>query len=488
MNSLNIDFRGENLRVLSAKDGVLKHVLISRNFSISDLKNAQQQLTAAIKEAGGKKGNVHVILPHKILKFGIFQVPAMDIADAEKVVRRDIAKELGSQDFVLGIRRIMNNRPGKQDILAEYALTSDIQIYLTLLKQCGIKPALITTSLEGIISAFKKVRPETEGNEAVLEIGQSFMEILVFNDSRLINYKKVQMPAVDDAKLSSKDKEPEQVFKMKMYTIVDALYNFIMAAGSGAAEDKISRLWISGLGSVEKGMPEVLSESLSLSSMLINPFVSTPLRGTSAPEGDADVEDASIYTAIAGLSMLTPGDPVVNLIPAADRDKGRQVLEKTGLIVALAFYAILIGGGYTVLSRTEKDLRTLKDRSDTETKASQKSGVQDKSQQDALRKIMNNNKSLYPLFRDIANLTPPVISLTSLDVEKTAEATFIKLGTNLQSADEGLRKSALSKFLNALETTGRFALAAPPEITTTTAAPNTKKQEFTVKAKFEVLQ
>lgn len=488
MNSLNIDFRGESLRVLSAKDGVLKHALISRNFSLSDPKKAEQQLSAAIKEAGGKKGKVHVILPHVILKFGMFQVPAMDIADAEKVVRREIAKELGTQDFVLGIRRIIRDLPGKQDILAEYALKADIQPYLKLLKACGVKPALMTTSLEGIISAFKKIRPETEGNEAVLEIGQSFIEIIVFNDGRLINYKKVKMPASDDTKPSSKDMDPTQIFKIKMYTIVDALYNFIAEMGSSTTEEKISRLWISGLGSIEKDTAEVLSESLGISSMLLNSF-------------DTDVEHASMYTAIAGLSRLTSAytplrgtstsegaDRVINLIPSDERDKGKQIVSKTVLIVALAFYVILISGGYTVLSRIEKDLKIIKEKTDTEIKASHKSGTTDNSQQDALRRIMNNNKNLYPLFRDIANLIPPDISLTSLDVEKTAEATFIKLGASLQPADEGLRNSAVSKFLGALEATGRFAMTAPPEITTVTAAPNAKKKEFVVRAKFEVLQ
>ncbi len=481
MNTLNIDFRGESLRVLSAKNGVLKHVLISKNFSISDPKLAKQQLTTAIQEAGGKKGKAQAILPHKIIKFGTFQVPAMDIADAEKVVRREIAKELGTQDFVLGVRRIIRNQPGKQDILAEYALRSDMQPYLTLLKQCGVKPSVITTSLEGIICAFKKIRPETEGNEAVLEIGQSFIEILVFNDGKLINYKKVQMPAVDDAKLSSKDMDPAQICKIKMYTIVDALYNFIMGSGSGTAEEKISRLWISGLGSIEEGTTQCISEGLGISCSLLNPF-------------DIEVEHASIYTAVAGLSMLTSvyategADQVVNLMPSDERNKRKQVVGKTALIIALACYVILIGGGYTVLSRTERDLITLKDTYEAEIKASQKSGDPDKGQQDVIRKIMSNNKNLYPLFRDIANLIPPDLSLTSLDVEKTADTTFIKLGASLQAGDEGLRNSAVSKFLNALEATGRFALASPPEITTATAAPGAKKQEFAVKAKFEVLQ
>lgn len=500
MNSLNIDFRGENLSILSAKDGKLRRALNAGIFSLTDREAAKQILLKAVRDAGGKKGKVNAILPHNILKFGIFQVPAMDIGDAEKVVKREISKELGTKDFVLGVRRIIRNRPGKQDILAEYALKSDLQAYLSLLRECGLKPSIVTTSLEGIISAFKKIRPETEGNEAVLEIGQSFIEIIVFNNSKLINYKKVQIPATDESKLPGKDMDPAQIFKIKMYSIVEALYNFITEMHSGTTGEKISRLWISGPGSIEKGTAEVLSESLGIISDLINPFVYTPIRGTSTPEGDTDVEHAGMYTALAGLSMLTPvytfmpqrvpegADQIVNLMPSEERDRGKQIAGKTVLISALAFYVILIGSGYTVLNRTEKDLIALKQRYDREVKTAQKSVTQDKSQQDAIKKIVNNNKSLYPLFRDIANLTPPDISLTSLDVEKTAEATFIKLGASLQPVDEGLRNSAVSKFLNALETTGRFTLASPPEITTAAAAPGARKQEFEVKAKFEVLQ
>ena len=481
MNSLNIDFRGENLRVVAAKDGVLKHALILRNFTISDLKKAQQMLSAAIREAGGKKGKVNVVLPHNILKFGMFQVPAMDIADAEKVVKREIAKELGTQDFVMGIRRIVRNRQGKQDILAQYALQADLQIYLGLLKECGIRPSVVTTSLEGIITAFNKTRPETEGNEAVLEIGQHFIEIIVFNDGKLVNHKKIQIPAVDDAKLTSKDMDPAQICKIKMYTIVDALYNFIIETESGSPEGKISRLWISGLGSIEEGTAQCISEGLGVNSSLLNPFVNTP-------EGAVNVEHACIYTAAAGLSMLTTADQIVNLIPSDEKDRGKQIVGRTALIAALVFYMILIGGGYSLLSRTEKDLRIMKEKADAEAKASQQSGAGDAVQQDALRKIMRNNKILYPLFRDIANLTPPDISMTSLDVEKTVETTFIRIGANLRTGDEGLRNSAVSKFLDALEATGRFVLASPPEITTAAGAPNTIKQEFTVKVKLEVLR
>lgn len=476
MNSLNIDFRGESLRVLTAKDGALRHVLISRNFSLSDPKKAEQQLSTAIKEAGGKKGKVHVILPHVILKFGRFQIPAMDISDAEKVIRREIAKELGTQDFVLGIRRIIRNLPDKQDILAEYALKSDIQPYLRLLKECGLKPALLTTSLEGIISAFKKIRPETEGNEAVLEIGHSFIEIVVFNDGRLINYKKVKMPASDDAKFSGKDMDPAQIFKIRMYSIVDALYNFITEMGSSTAEGKISRLWISGLGSTEKGTADVLSESLGISSMILNSF-------------DTDVDHASMYTAISGLAMYTSADQIVNLIPSVERDKGKQIASRTVLVAALTCYVLLISGGYIVLNRIEKDLMLIQEKTAAEIKASRSSGRPDTDQQDALRRIKSNNRNLYPLFRDIANLIPQDISLTGIDVDKTAEATFIKLEATLQPADEGLRNSAVSRFLSALEATGRFVMTSPPEFTTVTAAPTAKKKkEFVVRAKFEVLR
>ncbi len=482
MNRLNIDFRGGCLRVLSSRDGALRHVLITRDFDVSDLKKAKQQLSAAVAEAGGSRRKARAILPNSILKFGIFKVPPMDIGDAVKVVRREISKEIGTQDFVVGVRWIFRNQPAlsgsdraaKQEILAEYALISDVAVYRNLMKECGIRPSVLTTGLEGIISGFRKIRPETDGNEAVLEIGQSFIEIIVFNNGRLINYRKVQMPESDHAKLSGKELEQTQVFKIRLYSVVDALYRFMLEMGGETADEKISCLWISGIGSTEKETTEVLSQSLGVKCMLMKPF-------------DAETGHPVMYTAIAGLSMVSSVDRLVNLMPTGSKDRSRFLVGNTVIIIALIFYAIMISGGYAVLSRTENDLKAMKEQSDRQDKASRKSEDRDRIQQDALRKILNNDRKLYPVFRDLANLIPPEMSLISIDLEKTADATFIRLGANLQPVDEGLRNSAVSKFLHALEATGRFAPASPPEITSKTAT-KMNKQEFVVKARFEVLQ
>ena len=195
MNSLNIDFRGGCLRILVVKDGSVRYSKLVKDFSLTDLKSAKEKLASEIKEAGGKKGKVNIILPSDIVSHKAFQIPAMEFEDAKIFIRRELAKELKGQKFSYGIRRLLTPKKAKtggQDILTEYVLADDSAKYLDLLKSCGIRPDIMTSSLEGNIHVFNSFRPETDGNEAVLDIGMNLIEIAVFNNGRFwntINYR-----------------------------------------------------------------------------------------------------------------------------------------------------------------------------------------------------------------------------------------------------------------------------------------------------------
>jgi hypothetical protein len=397
----------------------------------------------------------------------------MDRDDTRKVAKREIAKELGGRPFVMGIRKIARNRPDKQDILAEYALSSDVQPYLSLMNECGIKPEIVTTSLEGISNLFTRIRPQTEGKEAVLELGRSFIEIMVFNSNVLTNYKKIQMPAVDAEKLTNKDMDQTQICKIKMYTIIDALYNFFMDEGSSAADKKLSRVWIGGLGSVEEGVTECISESLGVSSSILKPF-------------DTAIVNAGIYTSLSGLSSLTKTDDLINLVPYTDRDGKHRSVRRMVLTAALSCYVMMILGGYTVLNRMEQDLKVMQEKAREESirlSMKQEPDTLDETLQDAHR-IYHGKRFLYGIFRDIANLTPSDISLTDLEFEKAGEVTFLRITAVIRSGEEGLRSGVLSRFQNALEGTSRLKAVSSPEVSTSS---DRKKRVLTVKTRYEVL-
>ena len=88
--------------------------------------------------------------------------------------------------------------------------------YLDLLKSCGIRPDIMTSGLEGNLHLFNRFRPETDGNEAVFDIGMNLIEVAVFNNRQLMEYGRLPMPHVQDEKAESKDLPSEQTDKIKM--------------------------------------------------------------------------------------------------------------------------------------------------------------------------------------------------------------------------------------------------------------------------------
>jgi|GEM_PF-6312343 len=471
MNTLNIDFRGESLRVLSVRDGRAQYAGLTDNFIISETESSRDMLLKAVTDAGGRRGRINIILPSNIVKYNSYQLPAMDLEDAKKVVTRELSKELGANNFSMGIRRVLKNIPGKQEILAEYALKSDIKHYIDFLKACGIRPAVVTTSLEGIISLFGHIRPKTNGNEAILEVGRNFIEIIVFNDSRLVNYKKIQMAPVDNEKLANQDLGPDQITKIKMYTIVDALYNFVMETGSGSEDDKISHLWISGLGSIEHGTTGCVTEGLGVDCTVMNPL-------------DINVEHPGIYTAIAGVSMLRQSDTVINLLSDDMKHPGSKAINKAILAASLTIYSGLIIGGAFFLSLSEKEARTAHDKAVAMQKSIKHAASENgKGEEDEIRHISQTDRYLYPIFRDIANNIPERITLGQIETEILQGKMVMRISASLDSNVKDTGPAPLLRFSKALEDTGRLRLTGSPDISSAEAG-----SKFSMKAAFEVLR
>lgn len=479
MNSLNIDFRDGCLRILVIKDGSVKYSKLVKDFSLTDLKSAKEKLASEIKEASWKKGKANVILPSAIVRHKTFQIPAMEFEDAKIFIRREISKELKGQKFAYGIRRLLMPKKAKlggQDILTEYVLTADVVNYLDMLKSCGIRPDIMTSSLEGNIHLFNRFRPETDGNEVIIDIGMNFIEIAVFNNRRLLGYEKLSIPSVHDEKLESKDFPADQTDKIKIYRIIDTLYKFIIASGETFPEEKLSVLWICGLGSTLEGINDSISDGLGIDCRVINPF-------------DTEVENASALTALKGVSTISRTEPFINLIPEDILAARTKLLRRALLAASLSFYIILLIGGYAILNRTEEELKIVyeKVKSDQAIRSSKhKTDDIYSIGQDTFAKIVSNSRGMYGIFKDIANLTPSGVILNSIQVGKIDDTTNLKINATIQYTDDNFKNALLSKFLTSLDRSLSIKRTSTPEISISHSA--TKQKEISVKATYEVVR
>jgi hypothetical protein len=477
MSLLNIDFRDGCLRIIVTKNSSVKYSTLIKDFSIADEKSAKERLVSAIKESGGKKGRANIILPYRIVMHKTFQIPSMDLEDAKKVIKREISKEFKEQKFVFGIRRLYKQKKvesGKQEILTEYALTADVLKYLNLLNSCGITPKIITSSLEGNVQLFNKFRPETDGNEAVLDIGANLIEFAVFNNGQLKDYGRLSMPHVHDKK--PENIPYEQTDRIKIFGILDVLYKFIIASGEDSPEEKPSRLWFCGLGSTTEGLVSSISEGLGINaSLLITP--------------DMSIEDASAFSALTGMSTISKAEQFINLIPEDILYKRKTFVNRTILAASLSFYIILLAGGYAVLNRMEHDLKTMYEKIKSIqaiTPRTDETADIYFSGQKTLAKIASNNPALYTVFSDIANLTPAGVILNDIRIEKAEGVTNLKLDATIKYSDENFKNAVLSKFLQSLDSSSRLKRVSNPEITISKSIKGQK--DISVKTAYEIVQ
>jgi hypothetical protein len=400
----------------------------------------------------------------------------MDLADAKKVIRREISREFKEQKFVFGIRRLYKQKrveSGKQEVLAEYALASDVLKYLNLLNSCGITPKIMTGSLEGNLQLFNRFRPGTDGNEAVLDIGANVIEFAVFNNTQLKDYGRLSMPHVHDKK---PDNIPsEQTDRIKIFGILDVLYKFIIASGEDSPEEKPSRLWFCGLGSTTEGLVPSISEGLGINaSLLVTP--------------DISIEDASAFSALTGISTISRAEQFINLIPEDILDKRKRFIQKTILAASLSFYIILLAGGYAVLNRMENDLKTTYENIKS-FQAITPSTVEPadiySSGQKTLAKIASDTPALYTVFSDIANLTPAGVILNDIKIDKAKGITNLKLDATIKYSDDNFKNAVLSKFIQSLDSSSRLKRVLNPEITVSKSAD--RQRDISVKTAYEIV-
>jgi hypothetical protein len=471
MNSFGIDFRDSCLRILSTKDGSVIYAKTVRSFSMIDRKSARETLASELKEAGFKRGKSYVILPNDIVRNKIFQTPAMEFGDAKIFIGRELSKELKEQKFVYGIRRLSTDKetPSRgQYVLADYLPAADAIAYLDFVKSCGLSPSVMTSGLEGNIHMFTRSRPETDGNEALLDIGRDTVEITVFRNGEPLDYERIPMQHPGDEDIG--DVPGGQSDKIKSYRVVDALFKFMMSYGKEHPEEKLSALWVCGIGSTLQGLTDSITEGLNIPCRLINPF-------------EMAVEDAGAYTALQGASVLTGKDIFINLIPEDILAARTKVVRQLLLAVSLAFYIILIIGGFVFLNRTEKDMRQLFEKVKTdEALRISKHRSEDifSFGRETLSKLISGDRSMYGAFRDIANLTPPEVMLTEIHAENSHDRTILTITAVIQYTDENFRNAVLSKFVNSLDRSVSMKRTSNPEISMPRSTSSQKEVEVKI--------
>lgn len=480
MNSLNIDFRDKCLRVLIVKDDKAVSARLIKNFSVADKAPAKDKLSAEIRESGGKHGRVNIILPQDMVLHAIRQVPRAEADDISIILRRMITRELADDKFTFGFKEITENKnsiPGVKNILLEYVRNKDMSDHMTLLKECGIKPDVITSGFEGNMQLFNRLRPRTEGNETIIDIGAGYIEILIINNGNLINYDKLQL-LTDFSEFSEGDeKTGASASKIKIYNIIDVLFKTITPYMKASGSEGLSKIWISGIGSTLEGITDSISSGFGISTSLLSGLESPNING-------------SAFSALSGVSTLNSAKEITSFIPVKIIERKHNIVKQALVWGSVAIYISLFIFTYLTAEKTEKELKAFLE--------SKKAGIaavhsMPEAEGDIYSEgkntffsIISASPSLYPVFRDIANLTPPGVELQQIMVERKKGATILNIEATIKKSDEVYRKALLTKHLTGLEGSKVLKSISVPIIST--SSPSKEESFLSVRSSYEVIK
>lgn len=479
MNSLNIDFRDNALRVLRMKGHKAVSARLISSFSISDRHAAKDTLSAEISGLSGAHGRTNIIIPHDMVRHSIEQMPRANAEDISKILRRMIARELADDEFTFGFREIAENKKGRsgtQNIFLQYVRNKDLNDCITLLKECGVTPDTITSSLEGNIRLFNRLRPETIGSEAVIDIGAGYIEIIIINNGNLMDYEKLPL-LVDFTESNDIDESKEaQDSKIKIYKIVDVLFNSITSFIKRSGAEGLSSIWVCGIGSGLPGITEAISSGFGIATNLLSDLEDT-------------YDNKGAFSALSGVSTLTASEEITNFIPLSILQKKKNIIISGIFAVCIAVYLAIIVTTYLKIEKTETDLRTFIENKEAASSAAAARPGDDKdiysAGKNTLFNIVSASPALYGVLSDIAYLTPAGVRLENIDLRIVKDATVLTIDATLKNSSESYNKALLTKHLSALQGSKRLKSISTPAIAT--SSPSKGESIISVRSSYEVV-
>lgn len=468
MNRIVLDFRDGCLRVLKSADGASARTVLVRAFPSPGSPDAREALASALREMNTKRAAAAIILPQEIVRTKTLSLPAMETPDMMKVAGRELGREISGQPFSFGIRVLSEHRQGARDLLAEYSLAAEVKPYCDLASSCGLKPSIVTSGLEGISRIFRQSRPEHTGPEAVVEIGADTIEIVVFSRGMVAEYRKIGLGRGHDQKTGSGEIAEDQASRIKIFSVVDTIYNFVLEYGKSSPDERLSSLWLSGLGSAASGLDVSMFEGLGIKCGILSP-----------------AGDAAVFSAAAGVALIAEGEPFADLSLPSVAGRSAGSLSQRLVPAAIVCYLILLVLGGLLLSRSEQRLQEAYSRATVaQQKFAKRSGDRARSEADAAGTLVGN-RPLYPVFRDLANLLPAPITVERIEIERTDSRTVLTITARAPAEANTFRNSMLSGFVSSLATSERLRRSGEPELSL--SPDGQEKGSVAIRASYEVL-
>ena len=456
MKNVLLDLRGRALRALVTDGETVTYLKSFETFSLDDPEHAKGILSDIAREAGIKFDRVHCIMPSEDVSAATFSIPVMSLSDAEKVIHRKLSKESGLSSPIF---RILPTGFGgdKQSYLVETVKRETIERYLDFFNDQKISVKTISTSLHTNLKATSKTGDDLTQTTGVLDIGSDIIEMTVISSNHVISYGKAVIPHLDVEKERLSGKSEERIHKMKVYRIVEALYNAQTDYKKDYPDIPISKMFICGTGGALAGIHEALHESMNLTATSLNTL-------------SGSVADGYQYTALHGFALGLLDGTAVNYLP---RDMSTKLpfsnLGNKTVISAAAIYALMLITVVTVFeSKLVSAQKNLWDKTRTKQDQSFDSGETAVYAKHSgyLNGLLSRQISWQTTFGYLADNTPDGVYLEGVSLKPQQSTQMLEISFVTPHPSEVGGKKFLTRIVSMIDKCGALRRNGEPIIST----------------------
>lgn len=467
MKNILLDLRGQALAVVVAEGEAIQYRTFVEGFSIAERKQAAETLDRISRESGIKLDRVHVIVPADAVTVATHAVPAMSASDAEKVIRRKLARETGTEDPVF--RLLPLSKGGDRQVyLVETVDRDALTGLLAFFRSSGITVRSCTTASQANLKAIDKAPSAPGRRTALIDLGRAHIELAVVDNTELLFYQRNAVPAVEAVQASAAGVDAERIGKMRVYRTVESVYTAYLAYQNEFPDAPIDAVRISGAGHSLPGIADVLKETAGVAVTPLN------LLGE-------EHQDGPLFTALAGLVLAVNDGTAVNYLP---RDlSGRPPMRKAVRIAAACAYALTL-----VLSAALIQAKHVRTSAALQSKqqeiAAREMALQGASaylqHRDQLSGLLRREAAFYPLFGYLADRTPDGVLIAGLSFSQRSGSPVMEIDFITPPVSEVGTRRLLSKITAMIDRSGLLLRQGEPSLSVV-------RQQDKVQTRFKVL-
>src|SRR3989344_4128670 len=303
---------GKNFSVASFNKTKIKPGIVESGI-IKDQKALAEAIRSACKTVKGKKLNTkHVVasLPEEESFLQVIQMPKMSekelksavVFQAENYIPLPIEEVYLDFEIIVPVKDSLDHT----DVLVVATPKKIVDSYVSCLKSAGLIPVAMDVESQSVLASLIKDKT-SEFPIAVIDIGENTAEFIVFCGHSIrftysipISSGQLTSAISEDLKISS---EKAEEIKIK-YGISD-IKKYVYFYQEHASHEHlftpsvIKKIILCGGGATLKGLPEFLTEKLSVQSEIGNPFINIPM----TKRDKTDPNDFLSFATALGLAL-----------------------------------------------------------------------------------------------------------------------------------------------------------------------------------------